>query len=190
MKHTDFRKLLIVPLMIILFAVPAAYGRQFDLNMHLGLVSGAGVSMDAGRWQFGMDLETTFPVYCIVNGISGEVFNDLPFWEGFRMGLSAFFGADAYAYFRIAGQDAFRLYAGLDVMFGTEPPIRSFETVLRPTVKLSYVLNDKTCIFAAGGFSLLDIMYVPGFRKPLVRIPDAGYASVLTGCRLGVSVNI
>ena len=190
MRLSDVKKLLIILAILFLSVMPAVCGSRLGLNIHLGLLSGAGVSYDAGRWQFGMDLETTFPVYCIVSGISGEQFNDLPFMEGFRLGLPSFFGADVYGYFRVVGQGAFRLYAGLDVMFGTEPPISSFETVLRPTVKMSYAFNEGTGIFAAGGFSLLDMMYVPGFRKPLVRVPDVNYASVLTGCRVGLSVSL
>ena len=190
MRNSDAKKLIIILVILFLSAMPAVCGPQLCLNTHLGLLSGAGVSLETGRWQFGMDIETTFPVYCIVSGISGEIFNDISFREGFVMGITSFFGSDVYAYFSISGQGALRLYAGLDVMFGTEPPISSFEAVLRPTVKLSYAFDGRTGLFAAGGFSLIDMMYVPGFRKPLVRIPDVNYASVLTGCRVGMSVAI
>jgi hypothetical protein len=54
-------------------------------------------------------------------------------------------------------------------------------------MKVSFPLGEKTGMFVAGGISLLDFLYVPGFEKPLVRVPDVNYASVLTGCRVGMS---
>lgn len=187
------RKVIIA--IVILFAVSASLAASdcsggMDVNVGIGLLSGAGVSYDAGRWQFGVDLTSTFPVYCVVQGIAGEIYESFSFWEGFRLGILYFIGADIYSYYRIAGDDGVRLYAGLDLMLGTETPVKSFEAVLRPTVKVSFPLGERTGLFLAGGFSLLDFLYVPGFEKPLVRIPDANYASILTGCRVGMSIGL
>lgn len=186
------RKAVITILILFAICIPlAASGSDgLDVNVSIGLLSGPGVSYDTGRWQFGLDLTSTFPVYCVVQGISGEIYESFPFWEGFRLGILYFIGADIYSYYRIAGDEGIRLYAGLDLMMGTETPVKSFEAVLRPTVKISLPLGEKTGLFVAGGFSLLDFLYVPGFRKPLVRVPDANYASILTGCRVGVSLDI
>ena len=185
----------IIAIVVILFAVSASLAAsdcsgRMDVNVGIGLLSGAGVSYDAGRWQFGVDLTSTFPVYCVVQGIAGEIYESFSFWEGFRLGILYFIGADIYSYYRIAGDDGVRLYAGLDLMLGTETPVKSFEAVLRPTVKVSFPLGERTGLFLAGGFSLLDFLYVPGFEKPLVRIPDAKYASILTGCRVGMSIGL
>ncbi|MBR2281415.1 MAG: hypothetical protein IJ863_02195 [Spirochaetales bacterium] len=174
--------LALVIAMVIAASVPA-----LDLNLNIGLLSGVGVSHDSGRWQFGLDAETTFPVYAVVEGIMESSYEDVPFRQGFRTGLTYFFGADLYTYFRLFQDDGYRMYAGLDLMFGTETAIRSFEAVLRPTVKFSYDIG-RCGLFLAAGFSLLDIMHVPGFRKPLVRVPNANYASILTGCRVGLSI--
>ena len=187
------RKVIIA--IVILFAVSASLAAsdcsgRMDVNVGIGLLSGAGISYDAGRWQFGVDLTSSFPVYCVVQGISGEIFESFTFWEGFRIGILYFIGADIYSYFRVAGDKGVRLYAGLDLMLGTETPVKSFEAVLRPTVKVGFPLGPRTGMFIAGGFSLLDFLYVPGFEKPLVRIPDVNYASVLTGCRVGMSFAI
>ena len=184
------RKVIIA--IVILFAVcaPLAASVSSDgmaVNVSIGLLSGPGVSYDTGRWQFGVDLTSTFPVYCVVQGITGEIYENFSFWEGFRLGILYFIGADVYSYYRIAGDDGVRLYAGLDLMMGTETPVKSFESVLRPTMKVSFPLGEKTGMFVAGGISLLDFLYVPGFEKPLVRVPDVNYASVLTGCRVGMS---
>ena len=188
----DARRIIIA--IVILFAtcgMLAATGLDgMDVNVSFGLLSGVGVSYDAGKWQFGVALTSTFPVYCVVQGIAGEIFESFTFWEGFELGVLYFIGADIYSYYRIAGDDGVRLYAGLDLMLGTETPVKSFEAVLRPTVKVGFPLGEKTGLFIAGGFSLLDFLYVPGFKKPLVRIPDANYASILTGCRVGISFGL
>ncbi len=186
------RRVAIVILIISAVCLPvAATGLEgIDLNVSIGMLSGPGVSVDCGRWQFGVDLASTFPVYCVGQGIVGEMYETFTFWEGFRLGILYFIGADVYSYFRIAGDEGVRLYAGVDLMMGSETPVRSFEAVLRPTVKVGFPLGPKTGMFIAGGFSLLDFLYVPGFEKPLVRIPDVNYASVLTGCRVGMSFAI
>ena len=91
----------------------------------------------------------------------------------------------------MAGEnDDLALLAGLNIMTGTETMIKSFETVLRPTVKFSGRIGERVSLFLAAGFSLLDIMYAPGFEKPLVRIPDQNYLSILTGCRAGAAVRL
>ena len=187
MNH--IRKSIIAIVILLAVCIPlAASGLEgLDVNVSIGLLSGPGVSYDTGRWQFGVDLASTFPVYCVVQGISGEIYESFTFWEGFRLGILYFIGADIYSYFRVAGDDGVRLYAGLDLMMGTETPVKSFEAVLRPTMKVSFPLGEKTGLFIAGGISLLDFLYVPGFGKPLVRVPDMNYASVLTGCRVGMS---
>ena len=159
------------------------------MNMHLGLLSGAGVSYDKGIWEFGIDLETTFPIWCIGSGIVGVKYEE-PFWQAFRLGLTDFIGADAYTYVKLFCGKAGGIYAGLDVMFGTEPPIRSFEVVLRPTVKLVLDVGEKTSLFAAGGFSLLELIHAPGFDKLLFGIPRTSWATILTGCRAGVSIEL
>ena len=185
----------IIAIVVILFAVSASLAASdcsggMDVNVGIGLLSGAGISYDAGRWQFGVDLTSTFPVYCVVQGIAGEIYESFSFWEGFRLGILYFIGADIYSYYRIAGDDGVRLYAGLDLMLGTETPVKSFEAVLRPTVKVSFPLGERTGLFLAGGFSLLDFLIVPGFETPLVRNPEANYASILTGCRVGMSFGL
>ncbi len=168
----------------------ASEGNRLDVDVHLGLLSGAGVICNTGNWQFGLDLETPFPIQCIVDGIAGQIFNDLTFWEGFKLGLTDFFGADIYTYLRLLGNRGCRLYAGFDIIFGTEPAIKSFEAVLRPTTKIVFDLGEKTSLFLAGGFSLLSMVYVPGFEKPMIRIPNVSYNSVLTGCRAGLSFRL
>ena len=187
-KHV--RRLLLLFLILSLLLIPsiaASTGDGLDVNIHLGLLSGAGVSYDKGVWEFGLDLETTFPVWCIGSGIVAIKYEE-PFWQAFRLGLTDFIGADAYSYVKLFGGKAGGIYAGLDVMFGTEPPIRSFEVVLRPTVKLVLNVGEKTSLFAAGGFSLLEIIQAPGFAKPLFGIPRFTWATILTGCRAGVSI--
>ena len=168
---------------VILFSLSA-----LDLNINMGLLSGAGVSHDVGRWQFGADLETTFPVYAGVEGIMENKYEDVPFSQGFMTGLTYFFGADLYTYFKLFEDEGYRMYAGLDLMMGTETMIKSFQAVLRPTVKFHYDIGQRCGLFLAAGFSLLDMMYVPGFEKPLVRVPEANVASILTGCRVGLSI--
>ena len=192
MKRLLGIRTLLVIVLISMLSVPsllASAGDGPNVNIHLGLLSGAGVSYDTGIWEFGIDLETTFPVWCIGSGIVAEKYDE-PFWQAFRLGLADFIGADAYAYVKLVGGKAGRIYAGLDVMFGTEPPIKSFEVVLRPTVKLALNISEKTSLFAAGGFSLLEIIHAPGFGKPLFGIPRVTWATILTGCRLGVSVDL
>ena len=171
--------------LVLLAALPA-----LDVNINIGLLSGAGVSQDVGRWQFGADFEMPFPVLCITDGIAGIMFNDLTFWEGFKLGLTDFFGADLYTYFRLLGNSGCSLYAGLYFMLGSEPLVRSFEAGLRPTVKLSFRLNEKTSFFMAGGFTQLSMTYVPGFSKPLVKIPKVDWFTVLPGCRIGTAISI
>ena len=193
MKRLSVFPLLIIILALLFCTTPslgASAGNGLDVNVHLGLLSGAGVSYDAGRWQVGLDAEFPFPIQCIVDGIAGTIFNDLTFWEGFRLGLTDFFGGDLYTYLRLLGNKGCRLYAGFDIMFGTEPAIRSFEAVLRPTTKIVFDLGEKTSLFLAGGFSLLSMLYVPGFEKPLIHIPDVSYNSVLTGWRAGLSFGL
>ena len=193
MERVPVSAIIVLSLVLLLVFVPSAAASVadgVDLNISFGLLSGPGISYDAGSWQFGVDLETTFPIYCIVSGISGEMFDDFPFWEGFLQGFSTFIGLDFYSYYTAVDSKGPRVYVGLAVMLGSELPIKSFEAVLRPSVKLSYPVSDRTALFAAGGFSLLQIMYVPGFRKPLVKVPDFNYASVLTGCRLGVAIGL
>ena len=175
--------------MVFVPSLAASAGDGLDVNINLGLLSGAGVSYDNGVWELGLDLETTFPVWCIGSGMVAEKYDE-PFWQAFRLGLSDFIGADVYTYVRLLGGKAGRIYAGLDVMFGTEPSIRSFETVLRPTVKLVLDISEKASLFAAGGFSLLEIIHAPGFGKPLFGIPRVSWATLLTGCRLGVSIDL
>ena len=175
---------------LLLALMLASLASAWDLNINLGVLSGAGVSHDAGPWQFGLDLETTFPVFSTFNAIMGQKYEDMEFWQGFRIGCTYFFGADIYAYYAVVRTQNFAFLAGLDIMTGTETMIRSFETVLRPTIKLSGKTGDRVSLFMAAGFSLLDIQYVPGFKKPLVRIPDQNYMSILTGCRLGVAVEL
>ncbi len=181
------KKLLFV---IVIAIVLVASVSALELNLNLGLVSGIGVSQDVGSWQFGADLETTFPVYCTINGIMAMKYEECSFWEGFKLGLTYFFGLDLYSYFKLLEDDGYSVYAGLDIMMGTETEIKSFETVLRPTLKFNYDLGTRCGIFLAAGFSLLDIMYVPGFEKPLVRVPDVNYASILTGCRVGLKITL
>lgn len=190
MKRLPRIRLLLVIILISLLFVPsllASTGDGLDVNIHLGLLSGAGVSYDKGVWEFGLDLETTFPVWCIGSGMNALKYDE-QFWQAFWWGLTDFIGADAYTYVRLLGGKAGSIYAGVDVMFGTEPPIRSFEVVLRPTVKLVLNLGEKTSLFAAGGFSLLEIIHAPGFGKPLFGIPRFTWATILTGCRAGVSI--
>ena len=192
MRRLPGIRLLLVIVLISMISVPslmASEGDGLDVNMHLGLLSGAGISYDQGIWEFGLDLESTIPVWCIGSGIVA-VKNDEPFWQAFRLGLTDFIGADAYTYVRLIGRKAGRIYAGVDVMFGTEPPIGSFEVVLRPTVKLVLNVSEKTSLFATGGFSLLELLNVPGFEKPLVQIPKASWATILTGCRAGVAIDL
>ncbi|MBR6348838.1 MAG: hypothetical protein IKR80_07815 [Spirochaetales bacterium] len=181
------KKVLSVLLISIVLAFCAS---ALDLNINLGVVSGVGVSHDAGSWQFGLDLESSFPVFSTFNAIMAQKYEDAPFGEGFRIGSLYFFGTDIYAYYRIAGNGNLAFLAGLDIMTGTETMIKSFETVLRPTVKFSGRIGERVSLFLAAGFSLLDIMYAPGFEKPLVRIPDQNYMSILTGCRLGAAVRL
>ncbi len=173
----------LVLVIVIISSVPALV-----LNINLGLLSGAGVSHNVDRWQFGADVETTFPIYAVVEGIMENKYEEAPFSEGFKTGLTYFFGADLYTYFRLFEDDGYRMYAGLDLMMGTETVIQSFQAVLRPTVKFHYDLGRRCGLFLAAGFSLLDMMYVPGFEKPLVRVPEANVASILTGCRVGLSI--
>lgn len=175
---------------LLISTVLAFSASALDLNINLGVVSGVGVSHDAGPWQFGLDLESTFPVFSTFNAIMAQKYEDAEFGEGFLIGSTYFFGADLYAYYRIAGNDDLALLAGLDIMTGTETMIKSFETVLRPTVKFSARAGEKVSLFLVAGFSLLDIQYVPGFEKPLVRIPDQNYLSILTGCRAGAAVRL
>ena len=185
--------LFVLFLILALFFMPslgASEGERLDVDVHLGLLSGAGVICNTGNWQFGLDLETPFPIHCIVDGIAGQVFNDLTFWEGFKLGLTDFFGANLYTYLRLFGNRGCRLYAGFDIIFGTEPAIKSFEAALRPTTEIVFDLGEKTSLFLAGGFSLLSLVYVPGFEKPLIRIPNVSYETVLTGCRAGLSFRI
>ena len=170
---------------VLVAAIPA-----LEMNINIGLLSGAGVSQKVKSWQFGLDLETTFPVQCTVDGIAGTIYNDLTFWEGFGLGLTDFFGADFYTYYRLLGNGSCSLYAGLDIIFGTEPSIRSFEAVLRPTFKLAFSISEKASLFIAGGFSLLGMTYVPGFSKPMMRIPQVSYQTILTGCRAGLTLAI
>ncbi len=178
-------------LSVLLVSIVLAFcASALDLNINLGVVSGVGISHDAGSWQFGLDLESTFPVFSTFNAIMAHKYEDAEFGEGFRIGSTYFFGADIYAYYRIAGNDDLALQAGLDLMTGTETMIKSFETVLRPTVKFSGRIGEKVSLFLAAGFSLLDIQYVPGFEKPLIRIPDQNYLSILTGCRVGAAVTL
>lgn len=189
-KH--IRRLLFLFLILSLFIIPsiaASIGDGLDLNIHLGLLSGAGVSYDKGVWEFGLDLETTFPVWCIGSGMVAVKYEE-PFWQAFRWSLTDFIGTDAYTYVKLLGGKAGRVYAGLDVMFGTEPQIRSFEVVLRPTLKLVLDVSEKTSVFAAGGFSLLELMYAPGFARPLFGIPKANWVTILAGCRLGVAIDL
>lgn len=189
-KH--IRRLLFLFLILSFFIIPpiaASIGDGLDVNIHLGLLSGAGVSYDMGVWEFGLDLETTFPVWCIGSGMVAVKYEE-PFWQAFRWSLTDFIGADAYTYVKLLGGKAGRVYAGLDVMFGTEPQIRSFEVVLRPTLKLVLDVSEKTSVFAAGGFSLLELMYAPGFARPLFGIPKANWVTILTGCRLGVAIDL
>ena len=184
--------LFVLILILALFFMPslgASEGDGLDVNIHLGLLSGAGISYDKGVWEFGLDLETTFPVWCIGSGMVAVKYEE-PFWQAFRWSLTDFIGADAYTYVKLLGGKAGRVYAGLDVMFGTEPQIRSFEVVLRPTLKLVLDVSEKTSVFAAGGFSLLELMFAPGFAKPLFGIPKANWVTILTGCRLGVAIDL
>ncbi len=178
----------------LLFCIAPSLGaserNRLDVDVHLGLLSGAGVICNTRNWQFGLDLETPFPIHCIVDGIAGQIFNDLTFWEGFKLGLTDFFGANLYTYLRLFGNRGCRLYAGFDIIFGTEPAIKSFEAALRPTTEIVFDLGEKTSLFLAGGFSLLSLVYVPGFEKPLIRIPNVSYETVLTGCRAGLSFRI
>lgn len=192
MKRLLKIRLLLVIILVSLLFIPsllASAGDGLDVNMHLGILSGAGVSYDKGIWEFGIDLETTFPIWCIGSGIVAIKYEE-PFWQAFRLGLTDFIGADAYTYVKLLGGKAGGIYAGLDVMFGTEPPIRSFEVVLRPTVKLVLDVGEKTSLFAAGGFSLLELIHAPGFDKLLFGIPRASWATILTGCRAGVSIEL
>ena len=175
--------------LIIAPSASASNESRLDININLGLLSGAGVSYDKGVWEFGLDLETTFPVWCIGSGMVAVKYEE-PFWQAFRWSLTDFIGADAYTYVKLLGGKAGRVYAGLDVMFGTEPQIRSFEVVLRPTLKLVLDVSEKTSVFAAGGFSLLELMYAPGFARPLFGIPKANWITILTGCRLGVAIDL
>ncbi len=170
---------------VLLFSLSA-----LDMNINLGLLSGAGVSHEVGRWQFGADIETTFPIYAVFEGVMENKYEDVPFSQGFMTGLTYFFGADLYTYFKLFEADGYRMYAGLDLMMGTETIIKSFQAVLRPTVKFHYDIGRRFGLFLAAGFSLLDIMYVPGFEKPLVRVPEANLTSVLTGCRVGLKINL
>ena len=192
MRRLPKIRLLLVIVLVSLISVPSlmASGEDgLDVNVHLGLLSGAGVSYDKGIWEFGIDLETTIPVWCIGSGIVAVKYDE-PFWQAFRLGLTDFIGADAYTYVKLIDGTAGRIYAGVDVMFGTEPPIGSFEVVLRPTVKMVMDVGEKTSFFAAGGFSLLELLNVPGFEKPLVQIPKASWATILTGCRVGVAIDL
>ena len=80
MKRLSIFPILIIFLALLFCIVPslgASEGNRLDVDVHLGLLSGAGVSYDAGSWQFGLDLETPFPIQCIVDGIAGQIFNDL-----------------------------------------------------------------------------------------------------------------
>ena len=184
--------LLLLFLVFSLIVVPSASASKeskLDININFGLLSGAGVSYDKGVWEFGIDLETTFPVWCIGSGMVAVKYEE-PFWQAFRWSLTDFIGADAYTYVKLLGGKAGRVYAGLDVMFGTEPQIKSFEVVLRPTLKLVLDVSEKTAVFAAGGFSLLELMYAPGFARPLFGIPKANWVTILTGCRLGVAIDL
>ena len=192
MKQLPRISLLIVFLALSLLILPSLLASPGDgllVDIHLGLLSGAGVLYDTGIWQLGLDLETTFPVWCIGSGMVAEKYDE-PFWQAFRLGLTDFIGADAYAYVKLLDGKAGRIYAGLDIMFGTEPPIKSFEMILRPTTKIVINLGERTSLFAAGGFSLLEFIIVPGFSKPLFGIPEVSWATILTGCRLGLDLDV
>ena len=192
MKRLSKIQVLLVFIFISLIIAPslmASSGDGLDVDVHLGLLSGAGVSYNKGVWEFGLDLETTFPIWCIGSGMNALKYDE-PFWQAFRWGLTDFIGADAYTYVKLLGGKAGRVYAGVDVVFGTEPPVRSFEAVLRPTVKMVLNVGEKTSFFAAGGFSLLEFIHVPGFAKPMFGIPRVSWATILTGCRIGVSINV
>ena len=190
--HHSKTMILLLFLVLSMIIAPSAYASKensLDININIGLLSGAGISYDQGIWEFGIDLETTIPVWCIGSGIVAVKYDE-PFWQAFRLGLTDFIGADAYTYVKLIDGTAGRIYAGVDVMFGTEPPIGSFEVVLRPTVKMVMDVGEKTSFFAAGGFSLLELLNVPGFEKPLVQIPKASWATILTGCRAGVAIDL
>ena len=82
-------------LSVLLVSIVLAFcASALDLNINLGVVSGVGVSHDAGQWQFGLDLESTFPVFSTFNAIMAQKYEDAEFGEGFRIGSTYFFGAD------------------------------------------------------------------------------------------------
>ena len=163
---------------------------SLGLDAHLGMVSGFGIQQKCGKATFGLDIESTFPVYSIVDGISGMMFNDIPFWDGFLLGSGHFIGLDLYAYMDIIQNGAFTLSGGFDLLMGTETPIHNFEAVLKPSVRASFKLSPSLSLFGSEGVSLVDFLMVKGFAKPLIRIPEVNYASILTGSKLGIAINI
>ena len=61
---------------LLISTVLAFCASAMELNINLGVVSGAGVSHDAGPWQFGLDLESTFPVFSTFNAIMAQKYED------------------------------------------------------------------------------------------------------------------
>lgn len=140
---------------------------------HLGYASGIGVSETLGTFELGADLESSFPCYAI--------------YSGNNTGAKQFFGINLLAYKSVTKH----LYAGLETMFSLEPMLLKYNLNIRPSVKGSLDINNRTSVFVTAGIPLLNTTYIKGFKKPLLSWFDFSTVSVLLECfKCGISVEL
>lgn len=174
-------------LSVLLILTVAIGAFALSLNFHLGLVSGFGVSEEFGHWHLGADLESTFPVYGIANGIASKYNGNTDFSQYVKIGNRTFFGADVYGYRHLYKGTRSDILAGCDFLFGMVTASKTFEAGLRPSIKYAYNFNDKISAYAVVGLPVVSIVYGKGFKAPFVQIPKQNYATILTGTKLGLT---
>lgn len=159
-------------------------------NVHMGIISGAGVSHSFGDYECGIDFETTFPFYAIGCGIYAEKNEDMTFKEGFRLYANYFAGGDLYLYRNILKGKNTDLKLGLDFFAGTETPLKNFSAVLKAGMMFDRRFSKTGVFYIVAGVPVLSLQYMKGFEKPLIRFPMYNWASVLTGIKAGLKFYI
>lgn len=146
---------------------------------HLGYSSGIGVSQKFGTYELGADLESSFPCYAIYVSYGADL--------SFKQGAESFFGINLSAYKQFTNN----LYAGFETMFSLEPMLMKYNLNIRPSVKGSLDINNRTSVFVTAGIPLLNTTYIKGFKKPLLSWFDFSTVSVLLECfKCGISVEL
>jgi len=178
----------VVCLFLLALCISSLYA--VSITSHIGLLSGLGVSKSIGKFNNGIDIESSFPGYALGDGLVCDTSEEFNFSQGFSSGAKYFIGLDLYSHFTIFKDNSFTAAVGLDMFSGYEIAIKTFDLVLKGSLVVSESFGENTSVFLNMNYPFVALTHVSGFKAPLIYIPDSNWLSVLTGWKLGISIDI